>query len=456
MKKGAKIVQLVGENFKKLRVVEIDPSGRIIQLTGKNGQGKTSVLDLIWFLLKGQKALPNNKQSVVRNGAERTKGRLRVRGEDLEFVVTRSLGRDGNPPTLQIEMLKGKRDKTPQDFLDDLFGALTFDPLEFIHMDTKEQIAELQRAAKVDIDFEAIEEANETDYKERHGIKREIGMLEGQLAGITVLEGLPKEKLDEAAILARLNEAGELNRRAQEIFAAKQKMGAAAAQIGVEKIETERRMDAKAAEIEKFKAVLKAAEAELKNMEGEVKKIEARHKKAEAEFEAAPSGEPVDVTALTTELQSVQRTNRAIDARSQWQAVKDQIDAKQKKADALTRQMEARNEKKATAVANAKIPVEGLSFDASKIEYKGVLLENLGEAEQIRISTLIGMAANPKLRVMCIRHGEALDEDGLKVMAQLAEEHDFQIWMARVDSSGKVGIVLEDGMVAAVNEEVTA
>jgi hypothetical protein len=31
----------------------------------------------------------------------------------------------------------------------------------------------------------------------------------------------------------------------------------------------------------------------------------------------------------------------------------------------------------------------------------------------------------------------------------MAEEHDFQIWMARVDSSGKVGIIMEDGSVKA-------
>jgi hypothetical protein len=56
--------------------------------------------------------------------------------------------------------------------------------------------------------------------------------------------------------------------------------------------------------------------------------------------------------------------------------------------------------------------------------------------------------------VLCIRHGEALDEDGLKILAELAEENDFQIWMARVDSSGKVGIVLEDGMIARRNNRV--
>jgi hypothetical protein len=79
-------------------------------------------------------------------------------------------------------------------------------------------------------------------------------------------------------------------------------------------------------------------------------------------------------------------------------------------------------------------------------------LANLGEGEAIRISTRLGMALNPTLRVMRIPHGEALDEDGLKLLAEMAEEFDYQIWISRVDSSGKIGIVMEDGLAIAQNE----
>src|SRR6516225_8333361 len=95
---GMMITQLTLENVKKLRGVklQIDPSsGKLIQITGKNGQGKTTVLDMIWFLLKGQKALPDKKQTVIRNGAERMRCRMTVKGDNIEFTVTRSLGRDG-------------------------------------------------------------------------------------------------------------------------------------------------------------------------------------------------------------------------------------------------------------------------------------------------------------------------------------------------------------------------
>jgi recombinational DNA repair ATPase RecF len=40
-----KITKLIAENVKKLSVVEITPDGNLVQITGKNGQGKSSVLD---------------------------------------------------------------------------------------------------------------------------------------------------------------------------------------------------------------------------------------------------------------------------------------------------------------------------------------------------------------------------------------------------------------------------
>jgi hypothetical protein len=197
---------------------------------------------------------------------------------------------------------------------------------------------------------------------------------------------------------------------------------------------------------------LEQAKTKLDALRQECDGILQQKEQAAAAFEAAPAGELVDVGALTAELQSAQRTNRAIDAREQYDRIQAEIDKKQAAADALTRRMQVREDQKAEKLAKAALPIEGLTFDDREVLYNGLPIANLGEGEQIRISTRIGMAMNPKLRVLCVRHGEALDEDGLKVLAEMAEKEDFQIWMARVDSSGKVGIVLEDGMITRRNE----
>lgn len=429
-----KILELRAENFKKLRVVEIRPDGNLVPITGRNGQGKTSVLDAIWFALKGKRALP---MKPVRKGSERMKVSL----ETEDFTVTRTLSQDGVAPTITMEMKKGKtRDKTPQDFLDELLGELTFDPLEFLNMDPKSQVAALRKTAKVDVDFEALDEQNAADYQQRTQVNREVGSLDAQIKAMNVLDGLPKEKIDEAAIMTRLNEASAENQKALELSRKRSDLGAEASRIAMNKQQADR-------EIDDIKARIAAAKLDLARAETKQKMLVAQHAEAEKAYQEAPEGKTVDVGALTQELASAQRTNRAIETRSQWEDLRKQRDQKQKEADKLTRQMEARNEKKRDAIAGAAIPVEGITFDETRVLFNGLPLENLGEGEQIRLSTQIGMAANPKLRILCIRHGEALDEDGLQVIADLAKKNDFQVWMARVDSSGKVGIVLEDGMI---------
>jgi hypothetical protein len=118
--------------------------------------------------------------------------------------------------------------------------------------------------------------------------------------------------------------------------------------------------------------------------------------------------------------------------------------------------MEGREEKKRAAMAAAKMPIEGLSFDEMEVLYQGIPLQQIGDAKGIEVCMRIFMATNPKLRVLPIWRGEALDEDNLAMMEQLCEENDFQVLMARVDSSGEVGVVMEDGMVVAEHEGVKA
>ncbi len=42
-----KIVQLNAENFKRLKAVEITPTGALVEITGKNEAGKSSELERV-------------------------------------------------------------------------------------------------------------------------------------------------------------------------------------------------------------------------------------------------------------------------------------------------------------------------------------------------------------------------------------------------------------------------
>lgn len=444
---GRGLYAFEAENVKKLRTLRLDNLGHVVEFTGKNGQGKTSALDAFWFLLKGKAALPPKP---LRSGAER----LMVKGDFGAFTVTRTKGDEGTLPTLNLQMARGKTAwDTPQAMLDGIVGELSFDPLAFIRMTPKEQVETLRKAVILDVDIDDLNNANELDYAERTLVNNRVKALKAQIDAMTPpLEGLPKEKLDEQAILKQLDQAGEDNRQAQEIFKTRQLLGAEAGRARAEFEANERFVESETHRIGELERQLKLAKDALKAAQIESKRLGGELLEAEKAYEAAPSGELVDVAAISLELQNTQRTNRAIDHRQVWDKLKDDLKAEQAEADKITHRMGAREEKKRKALAGARMPVDGIRMDETKVTFEGIPLENLGEGEAIGISTRIGMALNPVLRVMRIPHGEALDEDGMKLIAGLAREHDYQVWISRVDSSGKIGIVMVDGEVAARNE----
>ena len=113
-----KIIHLQVENFKRLKAIDITPEGSVVKITGKNAQGKSSVLDAIWGALGGGKALPTEP---IRQGE--TQARIRVELDDL--VVTRTFT-PGNS-YLKVETKDGASYKSPQAILDKLVGRLSFD-----------------------------------------------------------------------------------------------------------------------------------------------------------------------------------------------------------------------------------------------------------------------------------------------------------------------------------------
>ena len=60
----------------------------------------------------------------------------------------------------------------------------------------------------------------------------------------------------------------------------------------------------------------------------------------------------------------------------------------------------------------------------------------------------IAMAMNPTLRVISIREGSFLDQEGLRTIAEMAREKGYQVWVEDNRSTDPMAIVMEDGSVS--------
>lgn len=423
-----KIVSLSVSNIKKLKAVEIKPDGSLVQITGANGSGKSSVLDAIYMALAGTKAIPSKP---VRKGADKARITL-----DLgDVIVTRRFTAAGGT-SLIVEAADGARYPSPQKMLDDLLGALTFDPLAFSRMEPKAQLETLRGLVQLDVNVDQLDADNRRDYESRTDINRRAKTLRTQAEGIKVDADGPTEPVDVSELTAEMQRAGEHNADIERRKANREK---AATQIADNRAKIER------------------GRAEADRLYQQANELEQVTNELQAKIAAA--GElpaPIDVADLRARIDAAAATNKAVQERALRADLERQAEACETNAAALTEQMDARAQQRADAIASAKMPVDGLSFGDGEVIYQDLPFAQACSAEQLRVSVAIAMAANPKLRVLRIKDGSLLDENGLQLIAEMAAERDYQVWIERVDTSGKVGIVMEDGEVAGAGGEETA
>lgn len=426
-----KIISLTAENVKRLIAVEIVPNSDVVQITGKNAQGKTSVLDSIWWALAGTK----NIQAVpIRKGANSARIRL-----DLgEIIVTRTFSGKGGS-SLTVESTEGAKFASPQTMLDNLLGALSFDPLEFTRQKPMEQLQVLKGMVKLDVDIDALDRENAADYAARTEINRKAKEARARIPGYE--PGLPDALVTKTQLMEEWQAAVEFNADLDRQVAAR-------ARTTEEVLSKERHVESLKEEL----AALELKVLELRDT------IELATKHA-AEFRASATSLPAldapkDIAALKAKVDEVDALNARIQAKLDTKRLEKEAGELEIKAGELTRAMGQREEKKSAAMAKAKMPVEGLGFGQEGVLYHGVPFEQSSSAEKLKVSMAIAMAANPTLRVVRIQDGSLLDDDSMAQLAQMAAENDTQVWLEKVDSSGKIGFVIEDGMVMAANPAV--
>lgn len=414
---GYHVVNLVAENYKRIKAVDItpDPNSSTVTIAGRNAQGKSSVIDAIWAALAGTVAAKGTATTrPIRDGEDAA----RVTVDLGNIIVTRTW--EGDKTALKVESQEGARFGSPQKMLDDLIGRLSFDPLAFASLAPKLQQAELLQLVELPFDPATLASQRKAAFDDRTDVGRTVKQLQGQLAGFPEIgDDVPDEFVSVSALVAELDAATSARGRI------------AGASIDIE--------TASQAVSDAEQAAIRATE-HLTNMRAGLATAEAR---------LANLPEPPEIEPIRSQIDGAEAINDAVRQKQQRQEVVDLLNAEKAKQDALTARIAELDKTKTDGLASATFPIDGLGFDDAGVTYFGVPFAQSSAAERLKVSVAMAMAMNPKIRVIRITDGSLLDSENLALIEEMAAAEGFQVWIERVDETGTVGVVIEDGTVKA-------
>lgn len=422
-----RVIQLKAENFRRLKAVRIRPKETgVTRVYGKNGAGKSSVLDAIAAALGGK---PNEPDAPIKKGSKKAEVVV-----DLDTLVVYRKWESGKT-VLEVRNKEGAVFGSPQAVLDRLLGDLTFDPLQFARAKPAEQATTLAQAAGVDL---VLWQANRKKvFDERTVATRAHKDAIARLRSIPEVDA-PDKEVSIAELAKQLQEVNERNQRYEEStrqFREHQKDEARAKGL----------LDAANGQVRRAEEALAVANQEQHKAAKAYDAAVAETIEAGKVTEATPRADPAPVQKALAEAEAV---NKLVRAKQDRKVQVEAAYAVEQKVDDLTAAIKKLDEERDAAVAAAALPVPGLRLAEDGVVYNDLPLGAASAAEQLRVSAAVGFKLNPKLKLLLVKDGSLLDEQSLVLLAEMAEAAGAQVIVERVENPGEVGVHIVDGEVA--------
>jgi DNA repair exonuclease SbcCD ATPase subunit len=409
-----KIIELRAENIKNLKVVEIKADDVNI-LTGKNGAGKSAILDSIMMALTGKKI-----EKPIREGE--THGEIVI---DLgQYKVKRVYTE--NSDRLEVLSPDGAKYPSPQSLLNTITGNISFDPLSFARMEKTEQRKFLVKL--IGLDLSVLENKKTNIYNDRTIKNKELKSLESQLSAMTAPDkDISTTEISWDAELKKVDELENKKRKYDNAVSEQTKLINLGKDIGNKILQLDK-------QIEELNKQKETYQNQTKKINEEIQLFIIPEVIIQEQIDNAKS-----------ELKTIEQKNIKIRDGIKFNILKTNVDSKKVEVVNLSKEMDTIEQEKTNTIKNSKFPLDGLSINDESVLFNNTPLSQLSTAEQIKISTAIAIELNPKLEVIFIRDGSLLDNDSFKNIVEMAKLKGRQIWIEKMSEGKGVGIYIEAG-----------
>jgi DNA repair exonuclease SbcCD ATPase subunit len=440
-----KISKIKIKNLFGIKECELDGSSK--EISGKNGVGKTSVIDAIRYALQNK----SDRDYIVRNGE--TEGEILIETDNGLRI-----NRKARINQVDYKSIKknGAEVQSPETFLRDIFTPLQLNPVEFMGMDKNKQNAIILDMIEYNWNLQTIKEwfgeiPSWVDYEQNilqvlNDIQSEKGqyfqvrqdtnrdarnkkaMIEE--VGATIPQGYQVEKWEKANVgeiytrIERIRKDNQTIERAKQIIENKDNK--------VRKFEADREI-AKAAldteinnrsnqidkDILKLQEQIKALQVEKENlavnMKNRLEVIEQTYKASVAKFEAEveeykefADKEIQDTTELQKQAEEIERMKSHINEYKRMLSLQQEVEELQVRSESLTEKIEKARTLPGDILQTAIIPIKGLTVKDGIPLINGLPVSNLSEGEKLDLCIDVAIQKPNGLQIILIDGVEKL------------------------------------------------
>lgn len=459
---------------------EYEADGSSLELSGKNGTGKSSVLDAIKYALTNK----SDRDYIVHKGE--TEGEIIV-----ETDTGLSIDRKARTNKADYKSVKrnGLEVGSPEAFLRELFTPLQLNPIEFMNMDKKQQNAIILDMIEYPWDMNKIKEwfgeipawvsydqnilsvlndiqaENGDYYQNRRNIDRDIRNKKAFVEEIA--DGIPAgydvEKWENASAGDIYRQIERIQKENQNIERAKllrdsrdSKIRKFDADREIEITALDREIANRANQIDKSIASLneqiRAYETEKEQLASKksdkLEVIEQTYKANVARFDAEiaeyaeyTDKQPQDVTALQEQAQEIEKMQSHINEYKRMLRLQSEIEEMQAQSQELTDKIEKARTLPGEILTNCTIPIAGLTVENGTPLINGLPVSNLSEGEKLDLCIDVAIQNPNGLNIILIDGVEKLATDLREKLYQKCKNKGLQFIATRTTDDDTMTVV---------------
>lgn len=461
-------------------IKEYEANGQSVELDGRNGAGKTSVIDAIRYGLTNK----SGRDYIVRDGE--TEGEILIETDDGIRINRKAR-------TAQADYKSVKKDGyevgSPETFLRDIFTPLQLSPVEFMEMDRKQQNAIILDMIEYPWDMNKIREwfgeipdwvsydqnilqvlndiqaENGWYFQHRQDINRDIRNKRAFIADIsdTIPAGYEADRWDRENVgelyreiekIRKDNETIDKAKRMLENRSNKLRAYEADREIEISAIEKEfaRRETGLKEQIASLEEQIRSCKKELSGL-GEKKQdkidlaeqtYKANVSKYDAElsqYEEYATKAPRSTTELMEKAEYAEQMKGHLNEYRRMESLQGEVSKLSEEAKSLTDRIEKARSLPGEILQEARIPIDGLTVKDGIPLIHGLPISNLSDGEKLDLCIDVAIQKPNGLQIILIDGVEKLSTDMRNELYRKCKDKGLQFIATRTTDDADLTVV---------------